>query len=73
MRAGGLLVVDFLAEHERLAHAPAGSGEFDEAAVVDDAVDDRGGELVVGEDRAPFAELDVGGEDDAAASRSCRR
>jgi len=34
--------------------------------VVDDAVDDRGGEFVVGEDRPPFAELDVRGEDDAA-------
>lgn len=34
--------------------------------MVDDAVDDRGGEFVVGEDRPPFAELDVRGEDDAA-------
>ena len=49
-----------------LADASAGAGEFDEASVVDDAVDDRGGEFVVGEDRPPFAELDVRGEDDAA-------
>ena len=55
-----------LAEHEGLADASAGAGEFDEASVVDDAVDDRGGEFVVGEDRPPFAELDVRGEDDAA-------
>ena len=34
--------------------------------MVDDAVDDRCGEFVVGEDRPPFAGLDVRGEDDAA-------
>ena len=43
------------AEHEGLADAVALSGGFDEPSVVDDAVDDRGGELVVGEERAPFA------------------
>ena len=42
-------------EHEGFAHASAWSVEFDEASVVDDAVDDRGGEFVVGEDGAPFA------------------
>lgn len=41
--------------HECFAHASAWSVEFDEATVVDDAVDDRGGEFVVGEDGAPFA------------------
>lgn len=35
--------------------------------MVDDAVDNRGGEFVAGEDSAPFAEFEVGGEDDAAA------
>lgn len=35
--------------------------------MVDDAVDDRGGEFVVGKDGAPFAEFDVGGEDDTAS------
>lgn len=69
MRSAGrwfVLLVVRLAEHEGLADASAGAGEFDEASVVDDAVDDRGGEFVVGEDRPPFAELDVRGEDDAA-------
>ena len=33
--------------------------------MVHDPVDDRCGQLVVGEDRAPFRELDVRGEDDA--------
>ena len=63
--AGGWLLVLWFAEHEGLADAVALSGEFYEPSVVDDAVDDRGGEFVVGEDRAPFAELDVRGEDDA--------
>ena len=40
----------------------AGPAELDEPAVVHDAVHDRGRELVVGEDRAPPAELDVGRE-----------
>ena len=56
-----VLLVVRLAEHEGLADASAGAGELDEASVVDDAVDDRGGELVVGEDRPPFAGLDVRG------------
>lgn len=43
----------------------AGASELDEPAVVDDAVHDRGGELVVREDRAPPAELHVRGEHDA--------
>ena len=54
-----VLLVVRLAEHEGLADASAGAGELDEASVVDDAVDDRGGEFVVGEDRPPFAGLDV--------------
>ena len=52
-----VLLVVRLAEHEGLADASAGAGELDEASVVDDAVDDRGGEFVVGEDRPPSAEL----------------
>ena len=63
--AGCVLLVLGFAEHECLADAVALSGELDESSVVNDAVDDRGGEFVVGEDRAPFAELDVRGEDDA--------
>lgn len=46
----------FFSEHEGLVHAPAGTLELDEPAVVHDAVYDCGGELVIGEDRAPFAE-----------------
>ena len=63
-RDGGWL---FVVEHEGLAQTAAWPVEFDEASVVDDAVDDGGGEFVVCEDGAPFAEFDVGGEDDAAA------
>lgn len=63
--AGCVLLVLGFAEHECLADAVALSGELDKSSVVNDAVDDRGGEFVVGEDRAPFAELDVRGEDDA--------
>lgn len=40
----------------------AGAAELNKPAVVDDAVHDHGGELVVREDRAPPAELDVGSE-----------
>ena len=40
----------------------AGSAELHEPAVVHHAFDDGRRELVVGEDRAPSAELDVGGE-----------
>lgn len=40
----------------------AGSAELHEPAVAHHAVDDGRRELVVGEDRAPSAELDVGGE-----------
>ena len=39
--------------------------ELDEPAVVHDAVDERGGELVVAEHDAPFGELDVGGDHQA--------
>lgn len=53
------------AEHERLADAVALSGELEQASVVHDPVDDRGSELVVREDRAPFAGLDVRGGHDA--------
>lgn len=61
MPAGGWLLVLWFAEHEGLADAVALPSEFHEPSVVDDAVDDRGGEFVVREDRAPFAELDVRG------------
>ena len=44
----------------------AGPGELDQAAVVDDAVDHRRGHLVVPQHGAPLAELDVGGDDQAA-------
>lgn len=52
-------------EHERLVHAVARPVELDQPAVAHDAVDDRRRELVVREDGAPPAELDVGGEYDA--------
>lgn len=51
-----------LQRHERGVHAPVGFGELNEATVVDDAVDYRRHELVVGENRAPLRELDVGGD-----------
>ena len=50
------------AEHEGLTDAAALAGELEEPPVVHDAVDDRCGEFVVREDRAPFTELDVRGE-----------
>ena len=74
------------AEHEGLADAAALAGALEEPPVVHDAVDDRGGEFVVREDRAPCAGLDVRGGDDApsfvaarddparaGAPRRCRR
>lgn len=51
-----------LSQHERLLEPVAGSAELHEPAVVHHAFDDGRCELVVGEDRAPSAELDVGGE-----------
>ena len=57
------------AEHEGLTDAAALAGELEEPPVVHDAVDDRCGEFVVREDRAPFTELDVRGEYDAPSSR----
>lgn len=41
-------------EHERLADAVALPGELEQASMMHDPVDDRGRELVVREDRAPF-------------------
>ena len=38
---------------------------LDDAAVVGDPVKQRGGHLGIAEDRYPFAELEVGGDDDA--------
>lgn len=40
--------------------------EAEDPAVVDDAVDDRGGHVPVAEHVAPSAELEVRGEDDPA-------
>ena len=40
--------------------------EAEDPAVVDDAVDDRGGHVPVAEHVAPSAELEVRSEDDAA-------
>ena len=40
--------------------------EAEDTAVVDDAVDDRGGHVPVAEHVAPSAGLEVRGEDDAA-------
>jgi hypothetical protein len=54
-----------LPEHQALLQPVARPTELHEPAVVHDAVDDRRRELVVGEDGAPPAELDVGGEYDA--------
>ena len=59
-KAAGRLVGG-LPEHERMLHPLARPVEIDEPAVVHDAVDERGGELVVAEHDAPFGELDVGG------------
>lgn len=52
-------------EHERLAGAVALPGELEQTSMVHDPVDDRGRELVVREDRAPFAGPDVRGGRDA--------
>ena len=51
--------------HEGVGFAVAVALESDHPAVVDGAVDDRGGHVGVAEDPAPSAELDVGGVDDA--------
>ena len=45
-----------------MLHPLARPVELDEPAVVHDAVDERGGELVVAEHDTPFGELDVGGD-----------
>lgn len=58
MRSAGrwfVLLVVRLAEHEGLADASAGAGELDEASVVDDAVDDRGGAFGLGVFEHPVA------------------
>src|SRR5271157_712188 len=47
-------------------HAPAGTVDGDDVAVVEEAVEDGGGEDLVGEDLAPFAEGLVAGDDDGA-------
>ena len=61
-RAGWFrLVLVVLLLHEGVGPSVGLALEPDHPAVVDGAVDDRGGEFVVGEDRPPFAELDVRG------------
>ena len=57
---------------EGLTDAAALAGELEEPPVVHDAVDDRCGEFVVREDRAPFTELDVRGEYDAPSFVAAR-
>src|SRR5258708_17521955 len=47
-------------------HPPAGPVDGDDVAVVEEAVEDGGGEDFVGEDLAPFAEGLVAGDDDGA-------
>ncbi len=50
-----------------MGHAIAGTFEDQQVSVVDQAVDHGGGHLLVGEDTAPFGELDVGGKYQALA------
>lgn len=52
--------------HEGVSDAVGLATELQEPAVVDDAVDDRGGHLVVSEHGAPAGELEVRGQDEAA-------
>ena len=54
-----------LSGHEGVLAAVGSALETDEPAVVDGAVDERGGHVLVAQDAAPSAELDVGGVDDA--------
>ena len=56
--------------HEGVGLAVGVALESDHPAVVDGAVDDRGGHVGVAEDPAPSAELDVGGVDDALPFRT---
>ena len=58
-RAGALL--------EAVAEAPALGAGVDDVGLVGDAVDDGLGQAGVGEDLGPFAEREVGGDDQAAA------
>jgi hypothetical protein len=48
------------------AHAERFAGEADDVAVVQQAVEDRGGDGLVGEEAGPALELDIGGDDQAA-------
>ena len=54
-----------LSGHEGVLAAVGSALETDEPAVVDGAVDERGGHVLVAQDAAPSAGLDVGGVDDA--------
>ena len=51
--------------HEGVFAAVGSALESDEPAVVDGAVDERGGHVLVAEHAAPSAEFDVRGVDDA--------
>ena len=47
--------------------APAVVSGFDDVAVVSEAIEQRGRHLGVGEDAWPFAEGEIGGDDDRGA------
>ena len=47
--------------------APAVVAGFDDIAVMGEPVEQRGGHLGVAEDGCPFAEAQIGGDDDAGA------
>jgi len=47
--------------------APAVVSGFDDVAVVSEAIEQRGRHLGVGEDARPFAEGEIGGDDDRGA------
>lgn len=53
----------FVAVEEGVGESVEGAGESEKPAVVDQAVDDRGGEVVLAEDGAPSREVEVGGDD----------
>ena len=55
-----------LLPHERVFHPVALSVKYQQVAIVDQAVDHRGGHRLVEEYVHPLAELQVGGEDQAA-------
>ncbi len=58
-------VVGWLFGHEGVFAAVGAALESDESSVVDGAVDEGGGHVLVAEDASPSREFDVGGVDDA--------